>query len=60
MDYLSVTCDNTAYFVSKNGVAVVAFPFLEVVGEGDANAFSLQIVLRIDTASIIKHHKAFT
>ena len=60
MDYLSVTCDNTTYFVGKNGIAVVAFPFFEVVGECDANAFSLQIVLGVDAASIIKHHKTLT
>ena len=29
---LSVASNDTAYFVGKNGVAVVAFPFFEVIG----------------------------
>ena len=60
LDDLGVTSDNAAYFVGKDGITFIAFPFLEVVGQGDANAFSLEVVLGIDTSSIVVHHKAGT
>ena len=55
---LRVTRNDAAYFVGKNRVALVALPFFQVVGEGDAYAFSLQIVGRIDATGIIEHDEA--
>ena len=54
---LSITRDDATYLISEDGVALVALPFFQVVGEGDAYAFSLQIVFWVDTSSVIEHHE---
>ena len=40
-----------------NRVALVAFPFLQIVGECDADALCLHIVGRVDAAGIIEHYE---
>ena len=57
LGYLGITRDDATYLIGKDGITIIAFPFLQVVAEGYTNALSLQIVIWIDAASIVEHHK---
>ena len=54
---LCITRDDTTHLVGKNGVTIIALPFLQVVRQGNTNPFCLQLVVWIDTARIIEHHE---
>ena len=56
---LCVSRDDARYLMCIDGIARIAFPMLHVVGQCYADAFGLEIVLRIHTACIVKHHEAF-
>ena len=55
---LCIARDDATYLISEDGIAFVALPLFQVVGEGDAYAFGLEVVGRIDTTGIIEHDEA--
>ena len=56
--YLGVAGDDAGGFVGVDGVGVVALPLFQVVAEGNANAFGLEVVLGVDASGIIEHEEA--
>ena len=57
-DDLGIARDDAGSLMGIDGIAVIAFPFFQVVGEGYADALSLEAVLRIDPSGIVEHDKA--
>ena len=57
-DDLGIARDDAGSLMGIDGIAVIALPFFQVVGEGYADALSLEAVLRIDPSGIVEHDKA--
>ena len=54
---LCIARDDATYLISEDGIALVALPFFQVVGEGDAYALGLEVVGWVDTSSVIEHYE---
>ena len=55
-DNLCIACDGTIAVVCEDGVALIAFPVLHLLREGDADTFPLGVCIVL-TACIIEHNK---
>ena len=42
-----------------DGIAAVAFPFLEIIRQRDADALSFEVIDGVDAAGVVEHHEPF-
>ena len=55
---LGIARDDARSLVEVDRIAVVSFPILQVVAQGNADALSLEMVLGIDATSVVEHEEA--
>ena len=55
---LSIASDDARSLVVIDGIGLQTFPFLQVIADGNADALCLEVVGRIDAASVVEHQEA--